>query len=350
MSKAGEKRRQDHPNYAKKYPGGTVIIKIEREYTLAKNANTIVASTAKIIQHPLILAFAVTVHKVQGQTIERPLKCVIDIRTVFQGAQGYVMASRVKDMKQLFVLENLPEDKIYPNQKALLEIERLWEVSMNNNPTEWENDATDGVTKISFLNTRSLVNKFNNIKFDLNLRQSDLLVLGETWIPPNEEKCKHYKLENYEAHLNSAGRGKGLAVFYKQHFQHTVDLNEDNISMTKMESKDIDVIAIYRSQDGSLRTLINNLKDIINLDKTTLIIGDMNVCSMEKPNNKLFIFLKENSFKQIVKKATHINGGHIDHAYIRNKGNYETNPYVEIVPKYYSDHDALCISWKKKRN
>ena len=235
MPKAGEKSRQNHPNYAKKYPGGTVIIKIEREYTLAKNANTIVASTAKIIQHPLILAFAVTVHKVQGQTIERPLKCVIDIRTVFQGAQGYVMASRVKDMKQLFVLENLPEDKIYPNQKALLEIERLWEVSMNKNPTEWENDATDGVTRISFLNTRSVVNKFN-IKFDLNLCQSDLLVLGETWIPPNEDKCKHYKLENYEAHLNSAGRGKGLAVFYKQHFQHTLDLNEDNISMTKMES------------------------------------------------------------------------------------------------------------------
>ena len=63
------------------------------------------------------------------------------------------MASRVKVMKQLFVLENLPEDKIYSNQKALLEIERLWEVSMNNNPTPWHNDAIDGVTKISFLNT-----------------------------------------------------------------------------------------------------------------------------------------------------------------------------------------------------
>ena len=30
--------------------------------------------------------------------------------------------------------------------------------------------------------------------------------------------------------------------------------------MTKMDSMDKDVIAIYRSQDGSLRTLINNLK------------------------------------------------------------------------------------------
>ena len=138
MPKAGEKSRQKHPHYAKKYPGGTVITRVEREYTLARNANTIVASTAKLVQYPLILAFAVTVHKVQGQTIERPLKCVIDLRTVFQGAQGYVMMSRVKEMEQLFILEELPENKIYPNKKALDEIERLWQVSLNNNLKPWD--------------------------------------------------------------------------------------------------------------------------------------------------------------------------------------------------------------------
>ena len=52
--------------------------------------------------------------------------------------------------------------------------------------------------------------------------------------------------------------------------------------------------------------------------------------------------------KQIVKKSTHTDGGHIDHAYIMNKGNYEAKLYIEIIPRYYSDHDALCITWKKK--
>ena len=349
MPRAGEKSRQNHPNYTKKYPGGTVITRIEREYTLAKNANTIVASTARLIQYPLILAFAVTVHKVQGQTIEQPLKCVIDIRTVFQGAQGYVMGSRVKEMDQLFILEDLPEKKIYPNQKALEEIERLWKVSINNNPTPWDSDATSGVTKISFLNTRSLINKFDNIKLDLNLRKSDLMVLAETWIPHSKEKNNKYELECFEAHLNNCGRGKGLAMFYKQQFKHTVDLNGDNMSITKMESLDIDVIAIYRSQGGNLRILVDKLQDLIKLDKNTLIIGDLNVCSLENPQNQLWMFLKNKSFKQIVKKATHIDGGHIDHAYIMNKGNYEEEPNIEIVPKYFSDHDAICISWKKKQ-
>ena len=44
------------------------------------------------------------------------------------------------------------------------------------------------------------------------------------------------------------------------------------------------------------------------------------------------------------KKATHIEGSHIDHTYILNKGNYEMEPNIELAPKYYSDHDALCIS------
>ena len=82
--------------------------------------------------------------------------------------------------------------------------------------------------------------------------------------------------------------------------------------------------------------------DLINFDKSTLIIGDMNICLMERPQNKLSMFLKSKSFSQIVMSATNIHGGYIDHAYIMNKGNYQDEP------KYYSDHDALCISWKKK--
>ena len=141
-----------------------------------------VASTAKLIQYPLILAFAVTVHKVQGQTMERPLKCVLDLRSVFEGAQAYVMLSRIKELKQLYILEDLPENKIYPIQKALEEIRRLQKVSMNNNPTLWYTESNPNVIKVCYLNTRLLVNKFKNITADISLQESDVLVLAETWI------------------------------------------------------------------------------------------------------------------------------------------------------------------------
>ena len=46
---------------------------------------------------------------------------------------------------------------------------------------------------------------------------------------------------------------------------------------------------------------------------------------------------------QLVKEATHIEGGHIDHVYIRSEGLSAT---VEMYSPYYTakDHDALCIS------
>ena len=77
---------------------------------------------------------------------------------------------------------------IDPNKKALEEIVRLWDVSINNNPTPWDNDASDEVTKISFLNTQAIQNIIVCIKLDLNLHQSDVIILAETWVAQNEEE------------------------------------------------------------------------------------------------------------------------------------------------------------------
>ena len=112
-----------------------------------------------------------TVHKVQGQTIDRPLKVVIDIRSVFEGAQGYVMLSRIKELSQLYILEELPENKLYPIERALDEIKRLEEVSLNKNLSFWDKQERSGIEKISFLNVRSLINKFDNIRADWSLQQ-----------------------------------------------------------------------------------------------------------------------------------------------------------------------------------
>ena len=117
--------------------------------------------------------------------------------------------------------------------------------------------------------------------------------------------------------------------------------------ITKKHSHDIDIISIYRSREGSLSSLVEKLELIINMSKSTVVIGDMNICNKKEPENELKTYLEEKKFKQIIKKATHIDGGHINHAYIMNIRNYEETPEIEIIPKYYSDHDAVCISWKK---
>ena len=111
--------------------------------------------------------------------------------------------------------------------------------------------------------------------------------------------------------------------------------------------EDLDIITVYRSTDGNLGRLVNKLEDIINISKSTLVIGDMNICNKKMPTNELRKFLEDKTFKQVINKATHIEGGHLNHVYIMNMGDFVETPDIEIIPKYYSDHDSICIAWKK---
>ena len=207
------------------------------------------------------------------------------MKSIFEAAQAYVMASRVQELDQLYILEELPENKIYANQTALAEIGRLIQVSKNNNPTKWECRKDEASkTRIVFLNCRSIKNKFENIKSDRSLLMSDIIILTETWLEEEEDIAK-YSMAEYETDLNSRGRGRGIASFYKKKFNHVKNVNCEGFSLSKVESKNMDVIGVYRSQGANDKDLIEKLKILIDKEKITIIGGDMNICVRAKPEN-----------------------------------------------------------------
>ena len=48
--------------------------------------------------------YAVTVHKVQGATVQAPATVIMDIDSTFEPAMCYVMLSRVQQLEQVFIL------------------------------------------------------------------------------------------------------------------------------------------------------------------------------------------------------------------------------------------------------
>ena len=54
--------------------------------------------------------------------------------------------------------------------------------------------------------------------------------------------------------------------------------------------------------------------------------------------------LTEMGFKQIVMESTHIDGGVIDHIYILQGKQTRFEWALELMPKYYSDHDGVCLT------
>ena len=223
------------------------------------------------------------------------------------------------------------------------EIERLISVSMNKNPTEWERRDEDCRIKVCFLNCRSIVDKFHNIKSDRSLLMSNLLILTETWLE-DKNKEEEYQLPNFTANFCSKGRGKGLASYsYDGGFQHVTNVNQDGFCITKLENETLDIIGIYRSQNGNVVNIVKGLEAMLGIEKPTVIGDDLTMCAVTEGHNYVTASLKELGFQQIVTKPTHIDGRSIDHIYIRNMENTRYKRTLEYFPKYYSDHDCVGL-------
>ena len=117
----GRLRRSENPQLETKYPGATVVEKVKQSFSLAYRST----ATAELMQFPIVLAHAVTVHKTQGMTIYKPLTANIDMMSLFEPAQGFVAASRTQELNQLFIMDKFDPNKVYASPKALEEFEKM---------------------------------------------------------------------------------------------------------------------------------------------------------------------------------------------------------------------------------
>ena len=140
--------------------------------------------------------------------------------------------------------------KMFSNLRARAELKRLNSISQNENPTEWEKENAEAM-KIYSLNCRSLKKHYLDIISDDQLLKSDAILLQETWLD-EDTPLDNFLIPGFELQLNSKGRGKGLATYYRKNkFSHSEDTKREHFQMTKLTSASIDIISIYRSQNGN---------------------------------------------------------------------------------------------------
>ena len=272
-----------------------------------------------------------------------------------QPGMAYVMFSRVQSLQQLHIVNAVDPGKITVNDKVIQEAQRMHRVSVNQNPCDWMKPAAPqnsiqkpllstkknqlsiqkphpsiqkpqqsiGIQKppqmkVCSFNTCSLRKHMEDIRSDPVLMQSDILFVLETWLEKCEEEQEQYQLEGYRAHFASQGRGKGLAAYIKAGIRSIITIfGQPNFQIVKFDMANIDVIGIYRSRTEPLSQLTQHLRQFINPEKDTLIVGDVNVCATK--NNELGNFLQKERFCQLVSLPTHICGGiHLKHNLIKH--------------------------------
>ena len=131
---------------------------------------------------------------------------------------------------------------------------------------------------------------------DALLLKSDLIALQETWLE-SDEVGEDLTIPQYDLHLNSYGKGKGIAIYFKKDiFKHKTDIKQEHMQLSKFTSSTLDIIILYRSQQGSYQEMRNHLKEMETRNKPQLVIGDFNFCYLDKTFNPIKHFLAHKTF------------------------------------------------------
>ena len=337
--KCGYEKRKNHVTLQQKYPGKNCIPieRMEFHYTLSKKQSTGVKN-AIAIQFPLRLAFAATAHKVQGQTVKKTNNLVIDLRTVREAAQAYVMLSRVQSLGQLIILDSDPAEKIYSSVIALEELDRLKSKSLNG--------KRSCKRYILSCNVRSLKAHYHDILSSPHICNADVICLQETWLSENFDFENQLEIPGFTSHFCSAGRGKGIVTYCRENYRKVSEIKKENHQLLAIASSDLDIINIYRSSSSICSTdFLDDLTSVFDNKKETFVVGDFNICFKAESNHPMIEKLKSLKFQQRVQLPTHVLGRYIDHVYhfLPNYDENETIIDVLQFGQFFTDHDILLV-------
>ena len=271
----------------------------------------------------------------------------MDIDSVFEAGQAYVILSRVQCIDQIFITNKFDDKKIKVSKFALDELKRLDNISFNKKPSPW-NKKDQNALKIATLNCAGLLPHFRDIKKDSKLLQADIIHLIETSLPKEADTSDIY-LEGFYGTFINMGRGKGIATFMREDIQieHEGDIVKDTLQITKFNIKGMKTMVVYRSSNHSIRDTWKELESILEDDQTLLITGDFNICTQKDKSNEISSNPAKNGFQLMIQDATHIMGGHIDHVYWRDTSD-DWQLTVERFSPYWTDHDALLTTVKRR--
>ena len=277
----------------------------------------------KRTQFPLMLSWAVTVHKVQGLGVpEAVISFDLERQTQFNAGQMYVAMSRVKFLNGLWFTGTYSKKAIKADKRAFLEYERMREHCVLP-PSETLGELSNSSLSICLLNTRSLKLHISDIIFDKEIVESDVLCLTETQLLPDDDTtvvCS--KLQDFFVSYNSnADKFQSIACAVK----HPVSIMSHEkfpgfsfVSICKHNffENGIKLGILYRKCSNSLNLFYDNLRVLVSEFNIDILLGDFNVDYFEKHD-----LLNEvlTDYKMIVTESTQIDGALLDHVYVKKQ-------------------------------
>ena len=246
------------------------------------------------------------------------------------------MLSRIQAISQLFILKDVSVHKMYSSKQAMDELDRLNNVSLNSKYHQFKRC-------IISCNIRSLSRHFQSLKSIPRLDSADVICCQETWLSNTD--ADGFEIDGFQLHLNSVGRGKGIATYHKSNYIFVEDTTRINQQMTKISSQSQDIINVYMSSGASSSLFNEDILKLFDCTKTTFIVGDFNICFKAENNHPVLRNLEKIGFVQKVLAPTHIEGRQIDHVFVFYP-DHATYAKTEVVQQssFFGDHDIIFVT------
>ncbi|XP_066264724.1 uncharacterized protein [Branchiostoma lanceolatum] len=321
-------------------------------------------SKAKRYQIPLKLAWACTVHKVQGMTVP---EVVVSMKKMFASGMSYVALSRVCSLGGLHITD-YKQESIYCDEEVQGAVNTMKHFEFVSNPfATVGNSSAKEVLKLNIVhhNTEGLVSHFKSLKSTC-LVNADIICLTETWLSENVQSSQvqldgfsMFRKDRSRGHVGEEGSSVtinsphgGVAVYVRDVYGcEEIHIPDDILECVAMQvSADCTkhlIVAIYRPPNvrkdpfvSSLDRLLHHLSSVER--NSTVILGDFNEnLKSSEENKKILSFFMRSHYQQLIEAPTTAKGTLIDHVYISASS---ATVHHGVIQTFYSYHDAVyCI-------
>ncbi|XP_076836836.1 uncharacterized protein LOC143482374 [Brachyhypopomus gauderio] len=304
-------------------------------------------------QFPLKLAWACTIHKVQGLTVD---KAVVSLKKIFAPGQAYVALSRVTSLQGL-IIQDFKESAIY----AKSDIESFMQ-TMPAFIQPVQQTQVSPSCKILLHNVQGLSCHLQDLQQDKRYMDADIICMTETWVQSrhnsdvqisgfsfyNQPRCLSYdSTDTVFAKLKDKQHG-GVGIYYKPQTNCTiVDVPCMNLECMQFILPHLNATAaiVYRPSSYNQTVFLNKMSNLIrhmdSFSEGKIIMGDFNVNLFV--TNSVCEVMQRYGFTQVVKDATTENGTLIDHVYVKDLDIDKI--CVSVMPTYFSCHECVVLYW-----
>ena len=235
-----------------RYPalnGSFPVERAEAKFPLRRSNSSVEATR---LQFPLRVAFAMTIHKCQGQTLD---SVVVSLKGYFSPGQAYVALSRCKHLSDLYITD-FNKKSIKCNKSGLQAVQMMTDDQPLTVPhASWLSATTDTSSmKLVLLNTRSITRHADDITNNVYLSVSNAAVFTETRLSSDSlplqfqhKRVLHVNAPRQHNYVGGVAVVVSSTIFIRELFRHSSDTCQLLVVQVECRSHCVVVVAVYRS-------------------------------------------------------------------------------------------------------